>query len=772
MSGVEPYHLAFNQTNQSVYVAGASEGVIVIDAATHQKVTRFSTGYYVCDLAWSRRFNRVYSADYYSNSVTVADGQSNRVLTAISVVHPYRLLLHEALNKLYVASDSYVAVVDLASNAVQKLIPMPASPTALLLDSLRHRVYALGWLTNTLWIIDADEDSTVKVISLSGVEYAGLLAMSKRDNKLYCAGLGAASPGSIDTVDVVSLPDDSLQATIPVPPDPNDMVWNPDNDLIYVACQTEPGIAVLSCTGDSFTDTIDVPGPQRLVLDSIRNHVYAIGVNNGWFCVIDGNTQTVDTTVRIGAHMVAGLKPVGRDEIYIADEGLDLVTVFDCATANELARVPTGTKAVSVAWDSIDNCLYVANARSTCISVVDGSTLTVADTIHTSYRPYDLLWVPQNDKLYCTCQVDSSIWIVDCRNNQVLNTVQGHSDYNSMVYSPTSDKLYCFHFTSGSVTVVSGATNQVIATIRVDGTPTGPVWYPPTDRIYCGCAQSVVVIDCAHDSVVKRIAPIDGTGPSVLDTVNSTIYHACYGHNSSVAAIDPSRDSVRKTLTVGEWPTALAWNSRKNVLYCASGIGSSVAVIDCSADSITNVIEREGFVADVVWNSLDNELYVSMPYSNQVVALDAVSLQVLDSFATRGTPLRMAWDKVANRTFLPNWDGSCVSVLQNILPAVAEGPSTSLQAGRPALEIVGTPAKRQVRFFAQRCLRANPTVRIYDPAGRCVRTLFSVGLKGGQCQFLWNGADASGKIQPSGTYFARLTTGNGGAVKKVVFFSE
>jgi YVTN family beta-propeller protein len=782
-SGVQPWHLAYNQTDQKVYTAGTSSGVVVIDAVTHQKVARFNTtGFDVLDLAWSRSFDRVYAADYYGNDVTVADGVTNQVLATIPVVHPYRLAVDEALGKLYVASDSYVAVVDLASNAVRKLIPMPASPTALLLDSLRHRVYALGWLTNTLWIIDADADSTVKVMNLPGVEYAGLLAMNPRDNKLYCGSLGSVS--NLDTVDVVSLPGDSVLATIPLPPDPHDMLWNPDNDLVYVCCQSSTGIIVISGTGDSIVAALSgnkVSGPHRLALDSALNLVYAIGVQNGFITVIDGNTQQVDTMVGPRGNFTAGLKPPDHEELYVADDEWCDVTVFDCATMNRVAQMEVGTRVGAVAWDSTDNCLYTANVTSASISVIAGTTPAVTDTIHVGGWPNVLLWVPQNDKLYCACQTDSTIWIIDCRTNQVLDTVRGLSEPVSMAYSPTSDKLYCAYFYNAGppdtnfVTVIGGTSNRAIATIKTgdNGLPF-LLWCRSGDRMYWSLRSSVSVIDCAHDSVEKTIPQV-GSGTMVLDTIDNLIYHICdAGGGSALAVIDATADTAwTKKLPMGEQPTQVVWNSRKNVVYAMDLMGISVQEVHCPTESLIGSLNFVGYPAVTYWNWLNDKVYTVLEDMDEVLTFDAQTLEVLDTIPLPGgMPDAAAWDKVTNRTYVGLWNGCCVSVLRDNLPGVAEGPGASLHAGHPALEVVETPARRQVEFSASSCVGANPTVRIYDPAGRRVRTLFSVGLKDGQCRFLWNGTDASGKMQPSGTYFARLTTGNGSAVRKVVFFSE
>jgi hypothetical protein len=50
-------------------------------------------------------------------------------------------------------------------------------------------------------------------------------------------------------------------------------------------------------------------------------------------------------------------------------------------------------------------------------------------------------------------------------------------------------------------------------------------------------------------------------------------------------------------------------------------------------------------------------------------------------------------------------------------------------------------------------------LRVYDVAGRCVRTLVEGGTAAGPHAIAWDGKDANGRDLPGGVYFARLQTG-------------
>lgn len=78
------------------------------------------------------------------------------------------------------------------------------------------------------------------------------------------------------------------------------------------------------------------------------------------------------------------------------------------------------------------------------------------------------------------------------------------------------------------------------------------------------------------------------------------------------------------------------------------------------------------------------------------------------------------------------------------------GPATSLTS-RPNPFRTAT----EIGFSLPR--EAKATVRVFDPAGRELRTLVDRVLPAGPHRETWDGADASGRLVPSGVYFYQLS---------------
>jgi hypothetical protein len=52
--------------------------------------------------------------------------------------------------------------------------------------------------------------------------------------------------------------------------------------------------------------------------------------------------------------------------------------------------------------------------------------------------------------------------------------------------------------------------------------------------------------------------------------------------------------------------------------------------------------------------------------------------------------------------------------------------------------------------------KSRVALRIYDPAGREVKTLFSREQNAGKYMAVWDGTDNLGRLAPSGVYFCRM----------------
>ncbi|MFB3906943.1 MAG: M1 family aminopeptidase [Candidatus Eisenbacteria bacterium] len=141
----------------------------------------------------------------------------------------------------------------------------------------------------------------------------------------------------------------------------------------------------------------------------------------------------------------------------------------------------------------------------------------------------------------------------------------------------------------------------------------------------------------------------------------------------------------------------------------------------------------------------------------------------------------VVWDSLETQSFelhvanLPTSvaldpDGWLIHIVQDVSGAPESGGGAAaallLAPGRPNPFAGGT----SLRFALPRA--AVTILRIYDPAGRCVRTLADGLLEAGWHAVDWDGRDSGGRELPCGVYHARLEAGGERSAARMVLLRE
>jgi glycosyl hydrolase family 43/flagellar hook capping protein FlgD len=117
-----------------------------------------------------------------------------------------------------------------------------------------------------------------------------------------------------------------------------------------------------------------------------------------------------------------------------------------------------------------------------------------------------------------------------------------------------------------------------------------------------------------------------------------------------------------------------------------------------------------------------------------------------------------------------SWRGPHTFVLTDSCPpheALAVDPE--VRDSHAALHLLGShPARGPIGFRLDIPSRTGVRLAILDVAGRHVRTLLDEEVVAGEREVRWDGRNEEGKAVGGGIYFARLTTGSGQRVARVV----
>jgi YVTN family beta-propeller protein len=95
----------------------------------------------------------------------------------------------------------------------------------------------------------------------------------------------------------------------------------------------------------------------------------------------------------------------------------------NCVT--NIDQVPVGNLPIRIAYDSVNNRVYVANALSDTVSVIDACTLKVISTISTQNNPFGIAYDSVNNRVYVANQASDSVSLINAATLKVVDTVSG-----------------------------------------------------------------------------------------------------------------------------------------------------------------------------------------------------------------------------------------------------------------------------------------------------------------------------------------------------------
>jgi YVTN family beta-propeller protein len=138
---------------------------------------------------------------------------------------------------------------------------------------------------------------------------------------------------------------------------------------MYVANNGVNTVSLIDTTTNTVIDTITVGnGPVGIVYDPDNNLMYVANQEDG---TNDGTVSVIDTTTTppsvIGSPITVGVSPTGiaydpiNQDIFVTNQGGNTVSVIDTDTNTVIDTITVGSQPLGIAYDSINHRMYVAN---------------------------------------------------------------------------------------------------------------------------------------------------------------------------------------------------------------------------------------------------------------------------------------------------------------------------------------------------------------------------------------------------------------------------
>jgi YVTN family beta-propeller protein len=301
--------------------------------------------------------DRVYAANQTSNTVSVIDPSSNKLLGvirlgdsvpgALSALYKGQLLVHglgyspdaKTLAVVSIASNS-VALVDTATNRVKKIIYVGRAPHEAFFTPNGRELWVVVRGEDYVSIIDPMQMKEVRRIKVAN---GPGMTMFGPDGK-YAFVCSSFTP-ELAVIDVEShqiikrLPQAS-------PFSPNIAV-SPENDEVWITLKDTGKVQIFSAKA---------PFEQKALLDTgpITNHVNFVNNRNGKFAYVSigglgavkvfrrDPTPNIVATIPVG-ELPHGIWPSGDgSRIYVALENSDRCVAIDTLTNKVVAEIPIG----------------------------------------------------------------------------------------------------------------------------------------------------------------------------------------------------------------------------------------------------------------------------------------------------------------------------------------------------------------------------------------------------------------------------------------------
>lgn len=288
---------------------------------------------------------KVYIANESSNSVTVVDGNTFKVLGEIDTLN-------------YATHD-----LSLARNGKQ--------------------LWATNLASGRVSVIDTEAMETIASI-YTGTR-AHVVTLTNNNKHAWVANIGD------DTISIVDTGIYRILGTIPVSKGPMGIAFSKDGKLAYVSTQ-DKFVNVIDTMSHRVIKRIPVgPNPHFLVLGP-DGRIWGTNTGRNDIYTIDPQTNEVATTIEVGPapqQIAFGYKGTAGPNAYVTVAGINKVVIVTANTPTPQIRgqIDVGEGPNGIWANSVGTRLYVGHTKSNDLKIIDTGTNNTLATVPVGQKP-------------------------------------------------------------------------------------------------------------------------------------------------------------------------------------------------------------------------------------------------------------------------------------------------------------------------------------------------------------------------------------------------
>ncbi len=425
----EPKFSSYDPNTETLFVSGilSGGGFLSFVNVTNNNVTLFN-GLFPSSVPFGMAFDpytgNMYVADYGNNLIFVLSS-SQQILTYISVgQNPYGLAFDSSNKMLYVTdydSNGFisgspqqynVSVVNTMNNTLVTNIQMQKAPEGILYDPMNGLIYVSNYVSGNVSVISPLTNTVIQLLN----DEVG----TQRDpsTSLYDPVLqqvvSVNDVSGIDTTKNFNSAGGFAGPYLNLPP-AYAVVYNPENNYLYLSPQSHESINIYSLTG--------------ILMDQI-------GFNGDITALAYGNNT-----------IFAASGPINQLYLIGALNNTVYKTISFTSPAN---NNPDG-----LAYDSLNNTLFISFGSSNDVGVLDLSNYIIIKNLEVGINPAALTFSNITDQVY-VAQNDENIHIINASSyaNVYPYSVSG-SNPSQVAYDPYTNSIYIANTGNDSMFVIN-----------------------------------------------------------------------------------------------------------------------------------------------------------------------------------------------------------------------------------------------------------------------------------------------------------------------------
>jgi YVTN family beta-propeller protein len=289
---------------------------------------------------------RIYTANESSNSVTVIDSGTLKVVKAVDA-------RNESTHDLALTRDG-------------------------------TRLFATNLASGRLSVIDTGTLETIASIPIG--KRCHVVTLTNDNRQAWVASIEEESVSIVDTATF------RIVGTVPVGKGPTGLAFSRDGRFAYVSNQVDRTIAIVDTASERVIKTIPVgPNPHFLVLGP-DGRIWGTNTDATDIYVIDPATQEKVGSLVVGEHpeqIAFAYKGMVGPNAYVTVGGENKVAVVstDPTRLRILAEIPVGKHPNGIAANPEGTRLYVGHQDSNDLWVIDSGTNQVIGTVPLGHKP-------------------------------------------------------------------------------------------------------------------------------------------------------------------------------------------------------------------------------------------------------------------------------------------------------------------------------------------------------------------------------------------------